>query len=50
MMGKPSLKGIYKIKVGMGGISPKYSDTIDFEYGEFFEMEVNAEWYIKELK
>lgn len=32
MMGKPSTKGIFKIKVGMGGLSPKYSDTIEFEY------------------
>ncbi|CAD8079535.1 unnamed protein product [Paramecium primaurelia] len=50
MMGKPSSKGIYKIKVGMGGLSPKYSDTIEFEYQDLFEMEINSEWYVKELK
>ncbi|CAK62005.1 unnamed protein product (macronuclear) [Paramecium tetraurelia] len=50
MMGKPSTKGVYKIKVGMGGISQKYSDTIDFEYQDLFEMEINSEWYVKELK
>ncbi|CAD8205300.1 unnamed protein product [Paramecium pentaurelia] len=50
MMGKPSTKGIYKIKVGMGGLSPKYSDTIEFEYQDLFDMEINSEWYVKELK
>lgn len=50
MMGKPSTKGIYKIKFGMGGLSQKYSDTIEFEYQDLFEMEINSEWYVKELK
>lgn len=50
MMGKPSTKGIYKVKIGMGGLSPKYSDTIEFEYQDLFDMEINSEWYVKELK
>lgn len=50
MMGKPSLKGIYKIKVGLGGISPLYSDTIEFEYEDCFEMEINADWLFREVK
>ncbi|CAK65339.1 unnamed protein product (macronuclear) [Paramecium tetraurelia] len=50
MMGKPSTKGTYKIKFGIGGLSPKYSDTIEFEYQDLFEMEINSEWYVRELK
>lgn len=50
MMGKPATKGVFKIKVGMGGLSPKYSDTIEFEYQELFEMEVDAELYVRDLK